>query len=742
MLMNRTVVSLVFILVLCGASWLHAAPPPPPHYQLLLKTPPAIGITSVALSPDESLVATAGGDGGVRIYDAKTGGLLRVIDGVGDHTVVFSPDGRSLVAAGFHMDKLVALRDVTTGKLVRAFAGHTEIETYAIAVSPDGKLLATAGTDKQILVWELETGTLRHRFANQLTPVSALAFSPDSRTLASGGGDRTIRLRDAGTGLLIRSLEGHGDWISAIEFSADGQRIASASCDWGSHRGHDWPRETGRGPEKSEWRLWNAASGELLRTANIPGRLLSVAFAPDGGSLACAIDQEVRLYDLGKDASPRVVTTHDGLVTSVKFSRDGASIFSASHDHTVMRIWLSDGGEEWRLPGSWEQVSSIALSDDASLLATGSGDLRFARGLFKADSKALGPGAVRLWDARTGRLLRRLGDPGEQVLAVTLTPDGRLVASGGAKRDGSGIVHVWDSATGEALWSMNDHAGEVLAIAATSDGARLATAGAEGEVRLRDIRTGEVAMTISSHARGATSVLFSNDGSFIVTGAGDGQTRILDARTGLLVQTCKTGISLAKSPGDRLFNSIGLSRDGATLASCTASVWNVVGAPVRIWDGKTGTLLRNFTDEKIQGRPIALSPDGSILATGGKSVKLYDVKSGTLLRELYGFLKRTQCITFSADGRLLFAGGNYGTTNAWEVDTGRHLVTLFTFPDSPEDARSEDWLAATPEGYYDGSAGVDRYVSWRVDDEIRTPETLDVKLRRPDRVSSALSGTP
>jgi WD40 repeat protein len=458
--------------------------------------------------------------------------------------------------------------------------------------------------------------------------------------------------------------------------------------------------------------------------------------------LACAINEDVRLYDLGKEAPSRVVTTHDGFVTSVEFSKDGASVFSASHDHTVQRVRLSDGAMLWRLPGNWEQVSSIALSQDASLLATGSGDVRFARGTFKADAKALCPGSVRLWDARTGRLLRRLGDPNEQVLAVTLTSDGRLAASGGVKRDGAGIVHLWDSASGKALWSMNDHQAEVLAVATTTDGSTLATASADGEVKVRDIRTGEVLMTVSGHTRGATSVLFSNDGSLLITGAGDGETRILDARTGLLVQTCKLGSSLPPSPGDRLFNSIGLSHDGTTLASCTTSVWNIVGAPARIWNGKTGTLQRDFAAEKIHGRPIALSPDGSLLATGGKSVKLYDVKTGELQRELFGHLKRTQCIQFSADGRLLFAGGNYGTTNAWEVATGRHLATLFTFRDSSDDTAADDWLAATPEGFYDGTEKVERYLSWRVGDEIKTPGSLRVKLHRPDRVEQALNLSP
>ena len=135
---------------------------------------------------------------------------------------------------------------------------------------------------------------------------------------------------------------------------------------------------------------------------------------------------------------------------------------------------------------------------------------------------------------------------------------------------------------------------------------------------------------------------------------------------------------------------------------------------------------------------MALSPDGAILATGGKSVRLWDARTGKPLRELSGHLKRTQSITFSADGRLLVSGGSYGTTNAWEVATGRHLVTLFAFPERRNGTVEEEWLAYHPDGYYDGSPGVDRLLAWRVGDELLTPESLRPRLHRPDRLADAL----
>jgi WD40 repeat protein len=636
--------------------------------------------------------------------------------------------------------KLVGIFDVRTGKRVQTLAGHTEWEIDAIAFSPDGKLFASSGVDQQILVWELATGTLQHRFANQPFRVPALAFSPDSATLASAG-NKTIRLWDTTTGRLRRSLEGHRDWVCTLAFAPDGKTIASGCCDWAYHRGRDtsrfWPPDRGC---DSQWILWDAATGEPKRTVTERGRLLSLAFARDGKSLACGIGKEVRLYDVGSETSGRVVTSHDFAVTSVAFAKDGSAILSGSHDHTVKRTSLVTGQTEWQAPGYFEQVNSVALSKDAALLATGSSDGRFAHRVLKADAKCLGPGAVRLWDARTGRLLRRLGDPDEKVMAVALSPAGRHVAGGGGSTGGSGVVHVWDTAAGMVIWSADDHKAEVLAIAYAPDGSSVVTAAADGLVKVRDPKTGAVQRTLEGHGGDATSVAFSADGALLACIDGHGATRLWEAKTGRLLRTCKAARSeVGTAARHRLFTSLALSPDSRTLFTSEGGF----DGPVRFWDTQTGELKKEFADKGHGAQPVALSPDGSILAAGGKTVKLWDARTGKLRRELFGHLKLTYSIAFSADGRLLVSGGSYGTTNVWEVATGRHLVTLFTFPNRREGKVVDDWLTYHPDGYYDGSPGVERYLAWRVGDDFQTPDSLGALLHRPEKIEAALrAGLP
>jgi WD40 repeat protein len=296
------------------------------------------------------------------------------------------------------------------------------------------------------------------------------------------------------------------------------------------------------------------------------------------------------------------------------------------------------------------------------------------------------------------------------------------------------------------VWSADDHTAEVLAIAYAPDGSSVATAAADGRVKLRDPATGSVRQTLAGHAGGATALAFSADGALLACGEGQGATRLWEVRTGRLLRTCKVAgwqaAIAAGDPGHRLFTSLALSPDGGTLITNTGGVGSFFDEPVRFWDTRTGALKKEFADKQHGAHPVALSPDGSILAAGGKTIKLWDVRTGTLLRELFGHLKITQSITFSADGRLLVSGGSYGTTNVWEVATGRHLVTLFAFSERREGKVVDDWLAYQPDGYYDGSPGVERYLAWQVGADLRTPDSLGARLRRPDRIESVLKLPP
>jgi RNA polymerase sigma factor (sigma-70 family) len=279
------------------------------------------GITSLAVAPTGRLVASAGSDCLIRLWEPLTGKEVRVLRGHPSaiRSLALSPDGGSLVSVS-QEDGTIRLWDLATGRELRQFMGLDEKESVFLepAISPDGKLLATAGST--LRVWDMATGKELHRLkGHELT--SSVAFSPDGKTLATEGGhDRTIRLWDPAAGKERAHFQIPEGYFSCLTFSPDGRTLASGS--------------------PGVVRLWEIASGrERCQIAGPAVGIVSLAFSPSNRSLAAGgWDDNVHVWDTGMGKTLATLTGHEAAVWSVAFSPDGKLLVSGSQDTTAL-VW-------------------------------------------------------------------------------------------------------------------------------------------------------------------------------------------------------------------------------------------------------------------------------------------------------------------------------------------------------------------------------------------------------------------
>jgi GTPase SAR1 family protein/predicted phosphodiesterase len=295
-------------------------------------------------------------------------------------------------------------------KLRHTLRGHTS-SVYRMALSPDGRILASPSQDDTIRLWDVDTGQFLKVLDKQWGGVSCVAWSPDGSVIAlQGYEDKTVRLWKHETGEL-RSLRGHTQPIYGLAWSPTDKRIL-VSCS-----------------EGQTIRLWDAGNGRALRELKgHTGRVEGVAWSQDGRRLCSGSwDHTVQLWDAKTGKAIRALRGHTNLVFCVAWSPHGQHIASGSDDQTV-RIWdVETGQQQYVLEGHTARVVSISFLDDGRLLAS------------------LGEnGALILWRTDTWAEVMRVdkfGNASSSLCNLAIHRTLPVMAAPGPSRD---AINIWD----------------------------------------------------------------------------------------------------------------------------------------------------------------------------------------------------------------------------------------------------------------------------------------------------------
>ncbi len=347
--------------------------------------------------------------------------------------------------------------------------------------------------------------------------------------------------------------------------------------------------EAGLKPEEFTQRLAKSASlsralGALRAKGGSVQRETFVVAFPE-------MVRELRLGDEPTTASPAagpVFGGHTAAIRAIAFSLDGKKVLSGSDDRTV-RVWDAISGKELRrFEGHKDTITAVAISPNGKHALSASQDR-----------------VLILWDIESRYIIQRFTGHTEAVQALAFSPDGKTVLSGGTDR----ALRLWDIESRKELRTFSGHEGKITSVAFSPDGKTILSGSHDHTLRLWDVATGESLRVLHGHTGEVYSVAFSPDGRAVAGGGNDKMVRIWAVQSGQEVRRLEGHANAVIR--------IAFSPDGKTILSASSQYQNV-DQTIRLWDVTTGKEKKTFGGADRNRISVAVfSPDGKTALTDG-----------------------------------------------------------------------------------------------------------------------------
>ena len=660
-------------------------------------------VRSVDFAPDGNQVLSASNDHTVKVWDAAKGTLVKTLRGHDGwvRSCRFADNGRQAVTGSF--DNTVAVWPVAEYREQIVYSEDSAAAVLSSAASPHGKWIATAHQDGAVRLWDRATGKLEatleegHDFLGETA-----AYFPDRQRILTGARDSTVRIWNIASGAEQSRLTGTGsaaqDVVTAL--APSGQWL----CTGVSPAAEKGNQQQAARPFAQLWKLSETtpAAQVLSLEARADVSLSAAAFAPQGALLFTGRDDGPgQLWDLHQNQPLHELHGHVRRINAAHFTSDGASLITASDDHTVLE-WDPVTGEKrsGRELFHPRPVRAMTITPNDRLAITAC-----------ADNK------VRVWDRATSQVVAELPHGAQSVSSVAISPDGARAATV-SHREVSGLeaeyqIHLWDLHTFEELGKSDaahgwlDHAprrssvwqanfspdgdsllavggrharlfnlatrqqersfgpqGAIthLAFAHDSDD-RLVTAGADGTAKIWSVSEQRVVAKLEGvHTGRLASAAFAPNDSQILTAGEDGK---------LVLWDIATAQPSTRIDARRRVRSAEMSADGARIITASND-----GAAT-IWNASTGAAEREFRDGNAPLNTASLSPDGALLIAGDANniAHVWNAQTGELLQALSGHTAEITVVGFSPDSSRILTAASDNLVKIWDL-TGKELLTL------------------------------------------------------------------
>ena len=554
---------------------------------------------------------------------------------------------------------------------------HEQSQINSVAVSPDGKISATAGDDGIIHFWDTATGQEKTEIKNG-NPINAIAFSPDGMSIAMTDINGITKVVNVETKEELLEYRGTNRILLSITFSPDGKSLLA------------------NGSEDNTIGLWDIASGEEVLALGARATILSVAISPDGNYFFIGeTDSYMTILDIRAGEYIGEVNSITGnAITSISVSSDGTLVATGSYkDATIWDVKTQEAILSLEHP-DW--VNGVAISPNGKYLVTGGGDF-----------------IARIWDIKTGEQSRALVGHTDIVTSVAYSPDGSQVLTGSKDNttrlwnadvnynqrifntrtdavwdvafspDGKSIVtgshdpndhnyKIWDLETGRQIGSLAGDTAFSSSISYSNDGNFILTSNVDGSVRIWDAKTMRRKTTLIPVTNGAAyDAAFSSDGKYVITGSSNNVAlaAVFDA---------KTGEQLLPLQHTDLVTSVLFTPDGKfAFTACEDKM-------IRKWDMETGEVVLTTSYASYFVQAMAISNDGKYILIGaekGGAAGLIDVNTGELVKEfLHNNDSGIYAVTFSPDGKYALTGSFDRTARLWDIESG-DLIRTFKHKD-------------------------------------------------------------